>query len=228
MKIRYALQRSGLWAGLFCLALALGGCSSTPPPANWKMNAVSQLEHAQQRWLEGDRKAAELAMGQARKEIAQSARLDLLATAELAACATQVASLDFSVCSAFDRLSADASAQDKGYARFLSGDWAGLAATALPPHYSRLLEAKDNKQANQAAMEIKDPLPRLIAAAVLLRSRRAEPALMQVAVDTASDRGWRRPLLAWLEVQKSRAQAAGDTVAVNQVQRRIDLVLGKP
>jgi hypothetical protein len=51
---------------------------------------------------------------------------------------------------------------------------------------------------------------------------------MQVAVDTASDRGWRRPLLAWMEVQKSRAQAVGDTAAVNQVQRRIDLVLGKP
>jgi hypothetical protein len=59
-----------------------------PAAANWKMNAVSLLEHAQQRWLEGDSKAAELALHRMRQEIAQSGRIDLLARAELAACAT--------------------------------------------------------------------------------------------------------------------------------------------
>jgi hypothetical protein len=44
-------------------------------------------------------------------------------------------------------------------------------------------------------------------------------------VDTASARGWRRPLLAWLKVQQQRAQAAGDAEAAASLQRRIDLVL---
>ncbi len=216
-------RRLSLW--LAAAALALAGCSSTPPPANWKMNAVSLLEHAQQRWLEGDSKTADLAMRDARQQIAHSARVDLLARAELAACAVHVASLDYSACAAFDKLATDASDNDKAYARFLAGDWAGLDANTLPPHYASLIGAKEDASANQAAREIKDALPRLIGAALLFRASRADPATLNAAVETASEQGWRRPLLAWLEVQKARAQAGGDQAAANALQRRIELVL---
>jgi hypothetical protein len=207
------------------LAALLAACGGTPPPADWKMNAVSLLEHAQQRWLEGDTKTAELGLGQARKEIAKSGRIDLLARAELAACAAHVASLDFSVCTAFDKLAPDASLADQTYARFLAANWNGLDAKSLPEHYASLISAKDDAGANKAAAEIKEPLPRLIAAAVLFRAGRADPATLNAAVDTASERGWRRPLLAWLEVQLKRAQAAGDLRAAAMLQRRIDLAL---
>jgi hypothetical protein len=212
------------FATLF-LATLISACGGTPPPADWKMNAVSLLEHAQQRWLEGDSKTAELAQGQARKEIAKSGRLDLLARAELAACAAHVASLDFSVCTAFDNLAPDASRVDQAYARFLAADWIGLEAKSLPEHYASLIGAKDDASANKAAVAIKDPLPRLIAAGVLFRAGRADPATLTAAVDTASERGWRRPLLAWLEVQLKRAQASGDQSAAAMLQRRIDLTL---
>jgi hypothetical protein len=189
------------------------------------MNAVSLLEHAQQRWLEGDSKAADLALSKARNEIAKSARTDLLARAELAACAAHVASLDFAACAAFDKLAPDASVSDQAYARFLAADWSGLEAKSLPAHYAGLLSAKDDAGANRALAEIKDPLPRLIAAALLFRTGRADPATLGAAVDTASERGWRRPLLAWLEVQKKRAQASGDSETAAMLQRRIDLSL---
>lgn len=208
------------------LVTFLSACSGTPPPADWKMNAVSLLEHAQQRWLEGDSKAAELALGKARQEIAKSARIDLLARAELAACATRVASLDFSACAAFDAVASDADAHDKAYARFLAGDWSGLDAKALPLHYTSLLRAKDDAEANRAVAEIKEPLARLIATALLFRSGRLAPAALNAAIDTASERGWRRPLLAWLDVQLKRAQASGDAGAAAMLQRRIELVLG--
>lgn len=209
------------------LAAFLSACGGTPPPADWKMNAVSLLEHAQQRWLEGDSKSAELALSQARNEIAKSARIDLLARAELAACAAHIASLDFSVCAAFDTLAPDASTRDKAYARFLVADWAGLDAQSLPAHYASLIGAKDDAGANRAAAEIKDPLPRLIAAALLFRSGRADPATLGAAVDTASERGWQRPLLAWLEVQHKRAQANGDIDAAALLQRRINMALDR-
>jgi hypothetical protein len=207
------------------LAALLSACGGTPPPADWKMNAVSMLEHAQQRWLEGDSKAADLALSNARNEIAKSARTDLLARAELAICAVHIASLDFTACSAFDKMAPDASASDKTYARFLAADWTNLDAKALPAHYADLIGAKDDSNANKAAAAIKDPLPRLIAAALLFRSGRIEPALISASVDTASERGWRRPLLAWLEVQKKRAQTSGDLGTAAALQRRIDLVL---
>ena len=219
---------SGKWQVAIGLVAAawLAGCSGGPPPADWKLNAVSLLEHAQQRWLEGDGKAADLALAKSRTEIAKSGRPDLLARAELAACAARVASLDFAPCAAFDKLAADATPGDVAYARFLAGEWAGLDAKALPPHYSALLGAKEDAGANRAVADIKEPLPRLIGAALLFKAARADPATLGLAVETASERGWRRPLLTWLEVSLKRARSAGDTASAERIQRRIDLVMG--
>ncbi len=214
-----------LIAALFA-ALLLSACGGTPPP-DWKLNAVSLIEHYQQRWLEGDSKAADLALDKARAEIAKTGRLDLLARLELAACGTRSAGLDFSPCDAFARLEGDAAPADTAYARFLSGAWEGLDVQLLAPHYASLAKAKDEATANRAVAEIKAPLPRLIAAAMLFKASRAEPATLKLAVDTASEQGWRHPLLAWLAVQMKRAQAGGDADAAAQIQRRIDLVEGK-
>ncbi len=213
------------------LAALLSACGGGPPPADWKLNAVSLLEHSQERWLEGDTKAARLALEKTRSEIAKSGRADLLARAELAACAAHVASLDFAPCAAFDKLAADAGAGDLAYHRFLSGDWNGLDAKTLAAHYASLVGAKDDATANKAVANIEEPLPRLIAAALLFKTARAEPATLALALDTASERGWRRPLLAWLEVSLRRALDAGDKVSAERIQRRIDLVMasgGKP
>ena len=72
---------------------------------------------------------------------------------------------------------------------------------------------------------LSDPLARLVAASVLLKKGLISPVDIQVALDTASAQGWRRPLLAWLGVQHQRATAAGDLEAASALQRRIDLVL---
>lgn len=212
-----------------CLATALllSGCSSSPPPPDWKMNAVSLLEHYQARWLEGDAKAADLALEKSRKEIARTARLDLLARLELAACGTRIAALDFGDCTAFLPLAREASGIDKAYARFISGDWSGIDAKQLPPQYATLLGAKDAAAANRAATEIKEPLPRLIAAGLLVKQGRADPTTLAQATDTASERGWRRPLLTWLEVQLMRAKASGDQDAIIHLQRSISLAEGR-
>jgi hypothetical protein len=97
----------------------------------------------------------------------------------------------------------------------------------LPAHYADLLTAKNEVNANLVAREIKDPLPRLIAAALLFRSGRVEPSTVAAAIETASERGWRRPLLVWLEVQLKRAQSHSDQDAMAALQRRIDLILGQ-
>lgn len=212
---------------LLLSATLLAACGGTPPP-DWKLNAVSLLENAQQRWLEGDSKSADLALTRARNEIAKSGRIDLLARAELAACAARIASLDFAPCAAFEKQAPDAGAGDKAYAQFLAANWDGLDAKALPPHYADLVAARDAAGANRAVAEIKSPLPRLIGAALLFHAGRATPETLGIAVDTASERGWRRPLLAWLEVQHKRAQTSGDNEAARILRKRIDFVLGNP
>ncbi len=222
MRKRVASSRA------LAMCLFLSACSSAPPPPDWKMNAVGLIEHFQESWLQGDGKTASLALGKARGEIARSGRIDLVARAELAACATRAAALDFSPCVAYQKLSAEAGARDAAYAHFLAGEWSGLDAKALPSHYTDLVGARDAEAANRAAAAIREPLPRLIAAALLFERGTASPATVADAVDTASERGWRRPLLAWLQVLSLRAQTAGDTHAVARLQDRIDLIRSTP
>jgi hypothetical protein len=226
MSTPVATRRSSLVSCLLA-AVLMAACSSTPPPPDWKLNAVSLLEHYQARWLEGDSKAADLALENSRKEVAKTGRLDLLARLELAACGTRTAALDFAACTAYVPLAGDAAASDKAYAQLLGGDWSGLDVKSLPPQYVDLVGAKDDAAANHAVAAIKAPLPRLIAAALLFKQGRAMPATLTEAVDTASAQGWRRPLLTWLEVQRKRAEAAGDQAAALKLQRRLDFVLGQ-
>jgi hypothetical protein len=68
---------------------------------------------------------------------------------------------------------------------------------------------------------IREPVSRVIAAGVLLRSGRADPQVLQIAADTASQQGWRRAVLAWLGAQALRAEQAGATEEAARLRRRM-------
>lgn len=119
----------------------------------------------------------------------------------------------------FTALAGDADAAAQAYADFLAGR-AGNPAL-LPAHYRAVL---DGRKDGLAAIE--SPQARLIAAGVLLRSGRLAPADIQLAIETASAQGWRRPLLAWLEVLAKHADSEGDHKAAGQARRRSELLTG--
>jgi hypothetical protein len=208
------------------IPLLLAACSSAPPPPDWKMNAVNNLDLAQQRWLEGESAIAEANLQRLRTEIAKSGRLDLLARAELGVCAAQAAGLDFSPCAGYAAVAGHAAPAETAYARFLAGQWNGLDAKLLPAHYAAVVNAKDDAGANKALADMAEPLPRLIAAGLLFKQTRLQPAGFALAVETSSERGWRRALLAWLKVEKQRAEAAGDSTASRRLDERINFVQG--
>jgi hypothetical protein len=58
----------------------------------------------------------------------------------------------------------------------------------------------------------------------LFQANRACPTVLDLAVETASAQGWRRPLLAYLRVQRLRADKAGDSDAADRFRRRIDVI----
>lgn len=215
----------GRFARRALLATALlTGCAGTPPPPDWKLNAHSGLETYAKLHLEGSGKLAETNFARARAEIARTGRLDLAARAELYRCAVRAAALDYAPCAGFEALRPHAATDDLAYASFLAGDSNGLDAKALPKAYADLLAAKD-EAARLAALEgIADPLSRLIGASVAFRMGQSGPAMLALATRAASDQGWRRPLLAWLEVQRQRAAQAGDAQALDTLTQRIRLV----
>ncbi|MGL4807100.1 MAG: hypothetical protein ACRC2X_10695, partial [Giesbergeria sp.] len=99
-----------------------------------------------------------------------------------------------------------------------------------PAAQQALALASTDATASAQALQLSDPLARLVAAGVLLRRAQASPAVVQAAVDTASHQGWRRPLLAWLGVQRQWAEQGGQPEVAAALRRRMDLVEqgGKP
>jgi hypothetical protein len=186
---------------LAAVAFLLAACGGGQVPPDWQMNALGALSSFQQRYLRGETAAAEAEFVRAKNELRATGRGDLLARAELIRCAVRTASLEIDDCPAFEKLRADAGAEELAYADFLAG------------------------RAARAAAE--DPLSKLVSLGVQFKSDKATPETINAAVDLSSAQGWRRPLLAWLGVQEKRAEAAGDRAAAERVRRRIELVLGK-
>ena len=221
------------WRATVGLAVALSACSSTPPPPDWQMNAKDSLDRAVVAYLQGNTRVEAVEFARARADLARTGRADLLARAELTRCAARVASLVFEPCAGFAALAQDASAAERAYADYLAGKIDAKDAALLPEQHRAAATATATATAPAAAVAvavavagIADPLARLIAAGVLMQTARAEPAVMALAVDTASAQGWSRPLLAWLNVQALRAEGAGDANEAARLRRRIGLVLG--
>ena len=214
-------QTTRLWS--LCLALALAACSSQPPAPDWQMNAHGAAQKAVQAYLSGETRVATLEFARARQETARTGQPALLAQVHLLECAAQVASLELTPCSAFDTLRPDASAAQTAYADYLAGTLAPQAAALLPQSQQAVALATDANAATALAA-IADPWSRLVAAGVLLRTGRASPQTMELATETASTQGWRRPLLAWLLLQAQRAEQAGDTQVADKLRRRIAVV----
>ncbi len=221
-------------------ALLLSGCANKPPPPEWQSQAHAALTHYTSAYLNGNSRVADLEFERARAEIARTGRSDLMARIELLRCATQVASLVLTPCTAYHGLAADAPLAEQAYAGFISGKWTGLDTTLLPPQYQLVVRQTQTRTgqndgtihlaaapSHSELHQIQDPLARLVVAGSLIQRESLTTADVDLAVETASSQGWRRPLLAWLGVQLKRQQTAGETDAAARIQRRIDLVLQK-
>ncbi|OGA60363.1 MAG: hypothetical protein A3G81_04495 [Betaproteobacteria bacterium RIFCSPLOWO2_12_FULL_65_14] len=180
------------------LILLAAGCAGGPQAPDWQANAAQALQAYQRLYFAGSTDAAEAQFKTARNELASTGRADLVARAELVRCAVRAASLEFDDCPGFEKLRDGAAAPELAYADYLAG------------------------RGRHAASD--DPLSRLVAAAVQLKSGGISPAGISTAIDIASVQGWRRPLLAWLGVQLKRAEAAGDNDAASRLRKRIELV----
>lgn len=210
----------------WCAPLALAACAGGPPAPEWQMNASASLERALAAYLSGEARIEAQEFQLARSEVGRTGRLDLLARIELARCAVRVAGTVAGECPEFEKLRADAAAPERAYADFLGGRLRTQDADQLPAQYRSVARASGASAAGAALKGIDDPLSRLIAAGVLLRAGRADPAVLALAVETASEQGWRRALLAWLGIQALRAEQGGDAEAAARLRRRIDFVGG--
>lgn len=204
---------------LFFFAL-LSACASRPLPPDWQANAKSAVDAATDDYLKGHTAAAEAEFREARGETAATGRAERVIQIELVRCAAQAASLVFEDCPGYAALAPDATPAQRTYAAYLAGNWQGMDASLLPEQHRAVVDSG-------AFQQIADPLSRLVAAGALFKAGRMTPDGIVLASDTASEQGWRRPLLAWLGVQAQRLEASGDAAGLEQVRRRIALASGQ-
>lgn len=249
MKIHLrASSGTGLWPSIAGSALVIGlksrltwllavaslvaACASGPPPPDWQINAHGAQERAASAYLSGDARVELLEFERARAETARTGRADLLARVELARCATRVASLVFEPCAGYAPLHTDTGAAEQSYARYLEARVEASDVALLPGHHRAVAAMLLARRSDSAQVEylngIADPLARLVAAGVLLRAGLAHPNVLELATDTASAQGWRRPLMAWLGAQERLASQAGRADASARLRRRIELLLSAP
>lgn len=211
-----------IWLPALFLAL-LAGCGSKPRAPDWQMNAHDTLERYVKAYMTGNARVEAAEFERARTELEGTGQPALVARAELTRCAVRVASLMLEPCAGFEQLRADAPAPERAYADYLAGRVAPPEIALLPPQHRAAAAASGDAAAVKA---IEDPLSRLIAAGVLFRTGRASPEVLVLASDTASAQGWRRPLLAWLGVQATRAERAGAVQEAQRLRRRMALAAG--
>ena len=218
-----AAHRIGASAAVAMLALLVTACSSTSPPPDWQGNAKTAIERSVAAQLNGDARIEALEFERARREVARTGRFDLAARIELMRCAARVASLAFEPCTGFEAIRDQAGAAERAYAEYLEG-------RAVAPQDIALLPAAQQIGAGtgtgSSLKDIADPFARLVAIGVRFRANRADPAAIDLAIDTASAQGWSVPLLTWLGVQLKRAEAAGADDEARRLRRRIELILG--
>jgi hypothetical protein len=171
-------------------------------------------------YLQGEARA-DSEFERARLALAGTGQAALVARAELTRCAVAVASLVLDPCVGFDHLKEDAPAAERAYADYLAGRITPAQVPLLPEQHRAVASGREDAAVVQA---IEDPVARLVAAGVMFRMGRASPQVLQIAVDTASHEGWRRPLLAWLGVQAQRAERAGARDEAERIRRRMALV----
>jgi hypothetical protein len=217
--------RSRRWRAASGLTLILLGACASRPVVDWQLTSKAGMDRSVAAYLSGDSALATEQFELARSEVARTGRADLLARIELIRCAARVASLQYEACEGFEKLRPEAAAPERAYADFLAARLRPQDIDLIPQPQRRLAAAGSSADAAAEELQrIEDPFSRLVAAAVLFESGRASPLAISTAVDTASAQGWRRPLLAWLNVQVLRAEKAGAHDEAERLRKRIGLV----
>lgn len=212
---------------LLLFLLLVAGCGSKPAPV-WISVGHKQLETFKEDFLT-DRSPSitEIHFRNAIEEMKKGGDLDLLGKAWLTRMALQIAVLTEMDSGDYPRIeAAEAVPVNANFYRFLKGDPA-VNISLLPESYRPFwttFRNDDAAKATAAIAAIDDPLSRLIASGLAVRHGLETEALFRTAVETASQKGWKRALLAWLARLKSFHDRAGEAVKASAIQSRIDLM----
>jgi hypothetical protein len=209
-------------------SLLLFGCGSSKPVPDWTDASFNQLDNYKKSYLSGKERIAEVYFNKAVDEIKSSGDLDILARAYLTKYAVQVAVLE-----AFDdreylRIDAvEPVLHNKNFYSLLKGAFDNVDEKLLPQQYEGFLRAFKSGKKEDVAREISkmdNPLSKLIAVGLLVKKNKVEEIDLKLAIDIASQNGWKKPLLAYLGKLQSFYKTNNEPDKAAHVEERIQLI----
>lgn len=202
----------------------LAACSSGRPTPDWKVDSADLIERYQKHALLGENTLAERYFQQAIGATGGAGRIADTAQLWLVHCATRRAMLIEDTCAEYAQLAQiEPNTAQAAYFQFLTLRWESVDIALLPKQHQRLVSAPAAARATLLST-IDDPLARLLGASLLVMRREADNNTLNLATATASDQGWRHPLLTYLKLQHKQAAARGDASELALLSQRIQLV----
>jgi predicted small lipoprotein YifL len=207
-----------------CMALLTACGSGGPPPPDWKTDSADLIERYQKHALLGENILAERYFQQAVRATGGAGRINDTAKLWLVHCATRRAMLIDDPCTGYAQLARiEPNPANEAYFQFLTLHWDAVDTSLLPEQHQRLVKAP--APARPAMLvAIDDPLARLLDASLLVMRQEAGSDTLSLATATASDQGWRQPLLTYLKLQQTQAIAHGNAAESARLALRIQLV----
>ena len=187
---------------MIAFGLLLYGCSSSRPVPDWTSASFNQLDNYKKSYLSGKESIAETYFNKAVDEIKGSGNLEILARAYLTKYALHVAVLEPFDDSLYLRIDAvEPVQQNQNFYNFLKGSFEKVDERMLPQQYARFFKAFQSGRKDVATQEISNmdnPLSKLIAVGLLVTKNSYDETDLTLAIDTASQNGWKKALLAYM------------------------------
>ena len=202
-------------------------CGSKQIP-EWKDTSARQLESYKYYFLTDKEGTSEPHFVKAKKAIARSNDLNLLGIAYLTKYALYVSIVEDFDDTDFLRINKlQHNAKNFSYYNFIKGNFHAADYYLLPAHYGKLLKPAQDKDLAAAVKEISsidDPLSRLVACGVWVKYLPYDDNILQIAINTAADNGWGRPLFAYLTRLQQYYLDHHETVKAASIKERLELL----
>jgi len=210
---------------IFASLILFTACGSGgPPPPDWKTDSADLITRYQKHALLGEKTVAERYFQQAIAATGGAGRVADTARLWLVRCTTRRAMLVDDPCTEYAELAKiEQRASDHAYYQFVTLHWDGMNTALLPAQHQDLLRTARDKRP-EVLRRMTDPLARLLDASLLVLKQEADARILEVAVETASEQGWRQPLLTYLKLQEKQAVQLGNVAEQERLSLRIKLV----
>jgi len=213
---------------LLFFVISLLGCGSPKQIPEWINTSFYQLENYKKNYLIGKEHIAELQFNKAVDEIKKSGNMEILGRAYLTRYAVHIAALE--VFDDKEYLHIDALQpvlQNRTFYNFLKGSFDKVDERLLPIQYRGVLKIFHKGSYEDAAHEIskmKDPMSTLIATGLFIQKNTYDEGILKIAIDTASQNGWKKALLAYLEKLLLLYEMKKETEKAANIAQRIRLI----